>query len=142
MSSAFLRRIFRSLSWPVHRRDDRSELGRRGERAAGRHLRRKRYRILTRNYRCAAGEIDLICSQGDTIVFVEVKTRAGDEKQEPQEAVRRKQWRRIGNAARYFLMQRGVYDRPCRFDVVTVVWPPHDAPHIEHFPDAFQAARA
>lgn len=142
MNSAFLRRIFRGLSWPAHRPDDRSELGRRGERAAARYLRRKRYRILTRNYRCAAGEIDLICSHGDTIIFVEVKARTSDEKQEPQEALHRKQWRRIGNAAQYFLMERGVYDRPCRFDVVTVVWPPHDAPHIEHFPDAFQAVRA
>lgn len=142
MNSAFLRRIFRSLSWPVRRRDHRSELGRRGERAAARYLRRKGYRILLRNYRCAGGEIDLICSEGDTIVFVEVKARTSDEKQEPQEAMRWTQRRRIENAARYFLMQRGVRDRPCRFDVVTAVWPPDDAPQIEHFPDAFQATRA
>ncbi|MEK7756799.1 MAG: YraN family protein, partial [Planctomycetota bacterium] len=56
-------------------------MGRQGERAAARYLRRRCYRILARNYRCFAGEIDLIASQAATIVFVEVKTRQPDEGQ-------------------------------------------------------------
>jgi putative endonuclease len=115
-------------------------LGRRGERAAARYLSRQHYHILIRNYRCVAGEIDLICSEGDTIVFVEVKARTSDEAQDPQEAPRKSQWRRIESAARYFLMQRGAEDRPCRFDLVTVVWPPRGSPQIEHFEDAYQPA--
>ena len=89
-----------------------------------------------RNYRCAAGEIDLICSDHDTIVFVEVKCRTSDHAQDLQEALRIPQMRRIENAARYFLME------PCRFDVVTVLWPHHGAPQIEHFQDVFQPCRS
>ncbi len=142
MNFAFLRERLRNLSWPAPRRDRRLVLGRRGERAAARHLRRRRYRILIRNYRCPAGEVDLICSHRDAIIFVEVKTRSSDEAQDVQEALRRSQWRRIENAARYFLMQRAAQGRPCRFDLVTVVWPPRGLPHIEHFQDAFQPTRA
>ena len=117
-------------------------MGLRGERVAARFLRRHRYRVLVRNYRCAAGEIDLICTQGDTLVFVEVKTRTSDVAADPQEAFRPPQWRRIERAARHFLMQGSAQHRPCRFDLVTVFWPPDGSPHIEHFQDAFQPRRA
>jgi putative endonuclease len=117
-------------------------LGRRGERAAARYLKRQQHHILVRNYRCVSGEIDLICSDGDTIVFVEVKTRSSEEAEHPQSSLRAGQRKRIENAARHFLMQRGAQNRPCRFDVVTVVWPPRRSPEIEHFRDAFQARRA
>ncbi len=50
-------------------------LGRTGERLAERHLRRSGYRLLARNFRAAGAEIDLVAAEGDTIVFVEVKTR-------------------------------------------------------------------
>ncbi len=116
-------------------------MGRRGERAAARFLKRRHHHILVRNYRCVAGEIDLICSHADTIVFVEVKTRTSDTAEDPQEALRKRQWTRIENAARYFLMHRRAQDRPCRFDVITVVWPIRGSPRIEHFPDAFQPRR-
>jgi len=108
---------------------------------ARRYLSRRKYRVLAKNYRCPAGEIDLICCQGQAIVFVEVKTRSSDQAQDPQEAIRPSQWRRIENAAYYFLMRHGLADRACRFDVVTVVWPDRGAPQIEHFEDAHQARR-
>ena len=116
-------------------------MGRRGERAAAGHLRRKRYRLLRRNYRCPAGEIDLICSDQNTIVFVEVKTRTDERAAELSEALRPPQRQRMEHAAKYFLAERRIHDRPCRFDVVTVLWPPRGAPRIEHFEDAFQARR-
>ncbi len=137
MNFASIRKKLRSLSWPARRRDPRLLLGMRGERAAARHLKRNNYRILIRNYRCPAGEIDLICSEGDTIVFVEVKTRTSDRAEDPQQALRATQWRRIVNAARYFLMQKSAQDRPCRFDLVTVLWPACGSPRIEHFADAY-----
>jgi len=136
-----IRKRLRNLSWPVHRCDPRLAFGSRGERAAARYLKRQHHRILTRNYRCAAGEIDLICADCDTIVFVEVKTRSSDTAEEPQQTLRKTQWRRIENAARYFLMQRSAQDRPCRFDVVTVLWAPRGSPRIEHFEDAYQPRR-
>ncbi len=142
MNFASIRERLRKLSWPVPRRDPRLLLGLRGERTAARYLRRHHHRILVHNYHCVAGEIDLICSDGDTIVFVEVKTRSSDVAEDPLEAMRKTQWRRIENAARYFLLQRSVQDRPCRFDLVTVVWPPRGSPRIEHFVDAFQPRRS
>jgi len=127
--------MLRSLSWRSRPSDDRLRLGRRGERAAAKFLKRRRCRVLVRNYRCPAGEIDLICSDADAIVFVEVKTRTGDDAQDPQEAITPGQWRRIENAARYFILSRSVEHRPARFDVVTVLWPADGKPHIEHFVD-------
>ena len=141
MNFAFIRKRLGSLNWPARRRDHRLLLGRRGERAAARHLKSKHHRVLARNYRCIAGEIDLICSHGDTIVFVEVKTRSDDVAEDPQGVPRKLQWRRIENAARYFLMQRSAQDRPCRFDLVTVVWPARGSPLIKHFEDAYQPRR-
>lgn len=134
--------MLRSLNWRPRPRNERHRLGRAGERAAERFLKRRGCRVLVRNYRCSAGEIDRICSDGEAIVFVEVKTRTGDESQDPQEAITAAQWRRIENAGRYFLLTRSAQHRPCRFDVVTVVWPSGGRPVIEHFPDAHQARRA
>ena len=142
MNFAFIRRRLRSPSWPAPRRDRRHGLGRRGERTAARYLRRKHHHILVRNYRCAAGEIDLISADGDTLVFVEVKTRSSDTAEDPQETFRRAQWKRVERAARFFLMERSAQDNPCRFDLVTVVWPPRGSPQIEHFEDVFQPRRA
>jgi len=88
-----------------------------------------------RNYRCAAGEIDLVCRDADTLVFVEVKTRSSDAAQVLDEAVHPTQWRRLQNAARYFVQQRGANNQPCRFDLVTVLWRPSCKPDIEHFKD-------
>lgn len=142
MNFAYIRKKLQRLNWSRRQRDHRPGLGRRGERAAARYLSRHHFGYLIRNYRCAAGEIDLICSDGDTIVFVEVKCRTSDDVQDLQEALRIPQIRRIENAARYFLMERRLQDRPCRFDVVTVLWPPRGAPQIEHFQDAFQPCRS
>jgi len=139
---AYIRRWLRSLRSRRRPPDDRHALGRRGERAAARFLKRRGCRVLARNYRCPAGEIDLICADADMIVFVEVKTRSGTDVQDPQEAIHPSQWRRIESAARYFRSARSAHDRPCRFDVVTVVWPTGEPMTIEHFEDAHQARRA
>ncbi|MEK7732252.1 MAG: YraN family protein [Planctomycetota bacterium] len=117
-------------------------MGRQGERAAARYLRRRRYRILARNYRCVAGEIDLIASQAATIVFVEVKTRQPDEGQDDRLPVRGEQQGRITRAARYFLMHPAAADRPYRFDVISVAFSSRRKPQIEHFEDAFQPGRS
>jgi len=98
VSFASLREKLRSLSWLRPRRDRRHALGNRGERVAARYLRRHGHRILVRNYRCPAGEIDLVCSHDDTVVFIEVKTRTDDSAEDVQEALRPAQWRRIAEA--------------------------------------------
>jgi len=100
--------------------DDRQRLGAAGERAATTFLRRRRYRILQRNYRCPTGELDLIALDGTTVVFVEVKTRTQEGFGNPLEAVDRRKQRQIIRAAKYFLSEHNLHDRPVRFDVVGV----------------------
>ena len=97
-------------------------LGTEGERAAEAFLRRRRYAILERNYRCKAGEVDLIALHRGVVVFVEVKTRTQEEFGDPLEAVDRRKQRQVIRAARYFIAQHRLYDRDARFDVVGVWW--------------------
>lgn len=141
MNSAFRRRL-RSLRWLPRRPSWNFLLGSRGERATAKYLKRRGYRVLLRNYRCQAGEIDLICRHDDFLVFVEVKTRAADDAADIAEAVSEVQWRRIEKAARYFLLQHPVANCTYRFDLVTLVWPDRGPPVIEHFEDAYRVARA
>jgi putative endonuclease len=100
--------------------DDRRILGEEGERAAEKHLRRYRYTILERNYRCPLGEIDLIALDGETVVFVEVKTRRGAGHGSPLEAVDARKQRQIARVAQSFLLRHRLQDRAARFDVVGV----------------------
>jgi putative endonuclease len=98
-------------------------LGRRGEDLAHRFLRSKGYTIVARNYRLAAGdaETDLIAWDQDTLVFVEVKTRASEEFGPPERAFDRKKQEHMLRAARRYAQQRGVPLEEVRFDLVTVV---------------------
>ncbi len=102
--------------------DERQILGAEGEREAERFLRRERYAILARNYRCPAGEVDLVALDGRTVVFVEVKTRTGAGFGTPLEAVGARKRRQIIRAARHYLARHRLHDRNARFDVVGVWW--------------------
>jgi putative endonuclease len=112
--------------------------GRAGEAAAARHLEAIGHRVLERGYRTRDGEIDLVTRDGDTIVFVEVKTRSGTAHGRPAEAVDRRKQGRILRAARLWLHRHGATDSPCRFDVVEVLSRPGAPDLLEHLPDAFR----
>lgn len=100
--------------------DERQLLGAEGERAAEKFLRRQRYVILTRNYRCRSGEVDLIALDGKAVVFIEVKTRTQPGFGSPFEAVDRRKQRQIQRAAQQYLTENRLHDRDARFDVVGV----------------------
>lgn len=100
--------------------DPRSDLGRAGERAAEEFLRRRRYTILARNFRCRAGEVDLIALHGGVLVFVEVKARQRGAAVGPFEALSARQQQRIARAARYYIERQRLHGRLARFDVVGV----------------------
>lgn len=120
------------------RRHAAARSGRAGEEAAARHLETKGQRILERGFRTRDGEIDLVSRDGDTLVFVEVKTRAGTAHGRPAEAVDYRKRGRILRAARVWLHRHGATERPCRFDVVEVLTR-HGSPDlVEHLPDAFR----
>ncbi len=109
----------------------------RGERAAACYLKRHRHRIVARNYRCPVGEIDLICRDRETIVFVEVKTRSSNTPIDPCEVAPPEKWRRVERTARYYLTTRSGSDLPIRFDFISVQWPKGGTPRIEHLEDVY-----
>jgi putative endonuclease len=102
--------------------DDRHDLGAAGEKAAERFLRKKRYVIVARNYRCKAGEVDLVALDRGTVVFVEVKTRRQPGFGDPLEAVDVRKQRQVVRVARHFIAEHRLHDRDARFDVVGVWW--------------------
>ena len=95
-------------------------LGRRGERAAEKYLRRCGYRIVKRNFRAAGAEIDLVAMDGDVLVFVEVKTRRGLDAGAPEEAVDERKQRQIRRAAEIFATRYREDEIEMRFDIVAV----------------------
>lgn len=95
-------------------------VGARYEREAGAYLEKLGYQIIAYNYRCKMGEIDLIAKDGTCLVFCEVKYRSGEEKGHPVEAVGYRKQRVISKCAMYYLMEHGLTDVACRFDVVGV----------------------
>lgn len=118
----------------------RQALGRRGEAAARAYLARRGLRILTENYACAAGEIDLVGREGDTLVFVEVKTRTSAAFGAPQLAVHWQKQQQIVKAAQWFLAEQRLSDVGCRFDVLAVSFPEAEGPpRIVWVRDAFPA---
>jgi putative endonuclease len=132
------------LAWMqtlVKRQPARDTLGDRGENLAARHLRNLGYRIITRNYRCPLGEIDIVARDGTTLVFCEVKTRAYDDQGvSPEDQVNDIKQHQITKAARYYLSRYGTVQPAARFDVVAVIWPNNRDPLIRHTPSAFEAS--
>ena len=101
--------------------DPRHALGHRGERLAAKHLRRIGYKVLYHNYRAPkGGEVDLVCREGDTLVFVEVKTRSSEEFGTPAEAVTRSKQQLIARGALAWLKLLGNPDILFRFDIVEI----------------------
>ncbi len=95
-------------------------LGRRGERAAEKYLRRNGYRIVARNFRAAGAEIDLIAMDGETLVFVEVKTRRSRDAGAPEEAVDARKQTRMRRAAEVFARRYRADEIEMRFDIAAV----------------------
>ena len=96
-------------------------LGGFGEKLAAAHYRAHGYAVLERNWRCRAGEIDLICARGTTLVVCEVKARTGSAHGHPLEAVTAPKQRRLRRLAAAYLRQQGRRWPEVRFDVVSVL---------------------
>lgn len=92
-----------------------------GEKIAEKWLQKQGFHILERNWSTAQGELDLICNEQKTLVFVEVKTRRQGGMTLPGEAFTRKKQRRLVLAASEYISENQCWDMPCRFDFVGVV---------------------
>jgi putative endonuclease len=117
--------------------DERGELGRRGEDVAERFLRDQRFEIVARNFRCRAGEIDLVAVDGTALVFVEVRSRRGARQGTGVESVTWRKQAQVVRVAQYFLAGRGWADREARFDVIGVDFTT-EPPRVDHVRGAFE----
>ena len=124
---------------------ERQALGKAGENRAERELCRCGYAILARRYRSRFGEIDIVANHEETIVFVEVKARDGDEFGGGAAAVTAWKQRRIAQMAIDYLSRNNLHDRPCRFDVVAIdvavgdAGPGSGRPQVTIYRNAFDA---
>jgi len=119
-------------------RDSRQQLALEGEQLAADAVVRSGMTVLERRFRTRFGEIDIVASHGELVVFIEVKARRGLSYGRPAEAVTAYKRRRMGRVALAYLVRRRWQERPCRFDVVEVVARPDVAPQVRHIVDAFR----
>jgi putative endonuclease len=96
------------------------QTGRGSEERAARELEARGYRILSRNFRCAAGEIDLVAVDGDALVFVEVRGRRDAAHGSALEAVGAAKRRQVTRVAEIYLARKQPRFRSMRFDVVAI----------------------
>lgn len=112
--------------------DSTTVAGREAEDLACRHLESRGLRLLERNYRCRAGELDLVMRERDQLVFVEVRYRSHRGYGSAVESVDARKQRRLIDAARHYLQRHGTH-AACRFDVVGI----DAAGRVEWLRDAF-----
>ncbi len=133
-------RTWRSRFHPV--KPEHLRRGERGENLACRHLRRNGYKILYRNFRGrTGGEIDVVCRDGNTLVFVEVKTRGSEDFGRPFETIRADQQKRISRGALAWLRMLDNPDILFRFDVVEVLIAKGGEPRLELIQNAFALSK-
>lgn len=127
--------LFSAGGKPEHLR--RGELG---EQAAKKHLKKQRLKFLTANYRVREGEIDLVFRDGKVLVFVEVKTRSGEDWTRPADAVDLSKQQKLNRAANAYLRSVNYPEVHYRFDIVEVLLVAGKVSDIRHLPDAFPPA--
>jgi len=111
-------------------------LGRQSEDLAARYLQKNGYKIITKNYSCRQGEIDIIAQEKDILVFVEVRSKQNQRHGLPIETIDKNKQMKIRKAAANYLYHQGKNDCYCRFDVVAVLWE-NNTSQISLYRDAF-----
>ena len=119
--------------------NQRVDMGKQGETDAVNLLKKKGYRILERNYRTKAGEVDIIARHRGTIVFVEVKARGNHHYGNPKYAITPRKKRNLSMAALSYLKKTGQSNAKARFDVVAIVHT-GGAQSVEVIQNAFELA--
>jgi putative endonuclease len=109
--------------------------GRQGEDLAASYLKRKGFTILARNYCSRLGEIDLVCRDRATIVFVEVKSKASADYSEPYQSVTARKRAKLRRLAELYLVTHRQENADARFDVLGITL--GSKPQFEHLVGAF-----
>jgi putative endonuclease len=110
--------------------------GQKGEAMAAAHLQQRGYQIVGVNWRCTRGEIDIIARTGETLVFVEVRTRHADSTAAAFESINERKQNRMQNAVHMYLSEHNLEDAAWRIDVIAVALPQYGKPLIEQVEDA------
>lgn|SRR3989338_4931720 len=95
-------------------------IGNFGELLARDYLQKNGYKIITTNYRTKLGEVDIIAKEGETLCFIEVKTRSGTKFGSPEESINKNKLAKIGNCLQYYLQTREQKFNDYRIDVVAI----------------------
>lgn len=111
---------------------DNQRLGRLGERLAVQQLQRDGWQILDRNWRCRAGEIDIVASERDRIVVCEVKTRLSVSAGTPVESMTARKARRLRGLAGEWMTQQGRHPDDARIDLIGVTIATDGTPTLRH----------
>jgi len=119
--------------------EERLSLGKFGEDLAFKKIKGLGYKRIIRNYRCPLGEVDLIAIDGDTLVFIEVKTRKGRSLAYAKEAVNDKKRRQLSKVALFYMKSNKLNEVRARFDVVAVSLAGGDQ-QVEVIRNAFESA--
>jgi putative endonuclease len=112
-------------------------LGSEGETIAAQFLKKQGYEIIAHNYKTRIGEIDIIAREGETIVFVEVKTRSTSTFAAPYESVDTAKRQKMKNVASLYLKKQKI-EFPARFDVISITCLQNGQKSIRHIRDAFE----
>ncbi len=110
--------------------------GKHGEDIAETYLIDDGYEIITRNYRCRFGEIDIIAARNGTLIFVEVKTRSDQRYGLPRESVTYAKQRVIIKTAQQYIQRYKIKDKLFRFDVIEIFYD-RQPTHVVHIDNAF-----
>lgn len=112
------------------------QTGARYEQVAGAYLESIGFKILQFNYRCKAGEIDIVAQDGAYLVFCEVKYRSDVSKGMPSEAVDYRKQKVLSKCALFYITTHHCTQMPCRFDVIGILGK-NDQMNIRHYKNAF-----
>ncbi|MGE5454344.1 MAG: YraN family protein [Methylocystaceae bacterium] len=117
--------------------NQRQHLGKQGEEIAVRYLKSQGYQVLRERYRVAQGEIDIIATWGQTLVFIEVKTRTSTAYGLPAEAVTYQKQGKIRQVAMAFLQEGNHKYNNFRFDVISILMQGREKYQLDHIEGAF-----
>lgn len=114
---------------------ERLDLGKWGEELALKKIKSMGYRCIEQNYRCSLGEVDIVARDGESLVFIEIKTRKGRSLGFSKEAINARKRRQLSKVALAYMKAKNCCDVKSRFDVVAINL--KDGPEIEIIKNAF-----
>ncbi len=115
----------------------RINLGKYGEDLAAAYLKKKGFLIIVRNYRQKTGEVDIIANDGETLVFIEVKTRSSLLFGQPFEAVTPAKQKQLNRIALEYITRNKIKAQAARFDVISILIEKNKQPKINHLQNCF-----